>query len=132
MSTANVTVPDGPAGLLLSRDLIFTTKVIGTAQALGLKVVSAGNAALVSAMLAKWRPTAVFVDLAAGELVTPSELMAHRATCPGTTFIAFGSHVDADALQAARDAGCEEVMPRSRFSAELPELLRRHLSVESP
>lgn len=131
MNAAHFTVPDGPAGLLLSRDLFFTTKVVGTAQALGFQVVSAGNGAMVSALLAKWRPAVVFVDLAAGDLVTPSALIAHRAECPGTPFIAFGSHVDADALRAARDAGCEEVMPRSRFSAELAQILRRQLAAES-
>ncbi len=130
MNPANVKVPVGSAGLLLSRDLIFTTKVVGTAQALGLKVVSAGNAASVSAMLAQWKPLAVFVDLASGDLVSPSALVAHRADCPGTPFIAFGSHVDTEALQAAREAGCEEVMPRSRFAAELADILRRHLSAQ--
>ena len=128
MSTENITVPEGPVGLLLGRDLIFTTKVVGTAQALGLKVIPVGNAALISTMIARWRPVAVFVDLAAGDLVTPSALIGYQAECPGTPFIAFGSHVDADVLQAAREAGCAEVMPRSRFSAELPDLLRRYLS----
>jgi len=128
MNVEAVPTPAGPAGLLLSRDLIFTTKVVGTARALGLVVVSAGNAALASAMLQQWTPEAVFVDLAAGDLVAPSALAVYRAQAAGTAFVAFGSHVDAAALQAARDAGCEEVMPRSRFSAELPDLLRRHLS----
>ena len=125
MNPENVT-PEAPVGLLLSRDLIFTTKVIGTAQALGLKVVAAGNAS----RIADGKPAVVFVDLSAGDLVAPSALKSYRATCPGTPFIAFGSHVDVDALQAARDAGCDEVMPRSRFSAELPQLLRRYLAAQ--
>jgi len=40
--------------------------------------------------------------------------------------IAFGSHVDKARLDEARAAGCDEVMPRSRFSSELPALLRRY------
>ena len=107
--------------------MIFTTKVVGTARALGLNVISAGNAGMVSAMLLKWKPSAVFVDLSAGDLVSPPTLIAFRVESPGTPFVAFGSHVDAAALQAAREAGCEEVMPRSRFAAELPELLRRYV-----
>src|SRR5258708_25685616 len=48
---------------------------------------------------------------------------AFRASTP---VIAFGSHVATSRLQAARDAGCTEVMPRSRFSADLPELLTQY------
>jgi hypothetical protein len=44
----------------------------------------------------------------------------------GSSVLAFGSHVDAARLQQARDAGCAEVMPRSRLSNELPALLQHH------
>lgn len=118
----------GPAGLLLSRDLIFTSKVTGTARMLGHQVLTAGNSALVLAMIEQWHPRAVFVDLAAGDLVKPEALLAYKAAAgPATAFIAFGSHVDAEALAAAAAAGCDPVMPRSRFAAELPDLIRRFL-----
>lgn len=38
------------------------------------------------------------------------------------TVIGFASHVDDGLLQAARDAGCAEVLPRSRFFRRLAEL----------
>jgi DNA-binding NarL/FixJ family response regulator len=117
----------GPAGLLLSRDLIFTSKVTGTARALGVQVLVAGNRGLAAAMIEQWQPRAVFVDLAAGELVAPEAIVAYRTIAPGTPFVAFGSHVNTAALGAAKDAGCEVVMPRSRFTVELPELIRRLL-----
>ena len=41
----------------------------------------------------------------------------------GARVVAFGSHVDRATLDAARDAGCAEVLPRSRFFASIPELL---------
>lgn len=45
-------------------------------------------------------------------------------TIPGLpqTVIGFASHVDDGLLQAARDAGCAEVLPRSRFFRRLAEL----------
>ncbi|WZP00835.1 response regulator [Isosphaeraceae bacterium EP7] len=123
----DVPVPDGPAGLLLSRDLIFTSKVTGTARELGHRVIVAGNVALASAMLERWRPTVVLVDLAAGELVSVAALTAYRKLAPeGTPFLAFGSHVDTKALADAASAGCDPVMPRSRFTVELPALIRRY------
>jgi len=37
--------------------------------------------------------------------------------------VGYGSHVDADTLHAARVAGCDPVLPRSRFVEELPTAL---------
>src|SRR5260370_39404901 len=126
--------PEGsePSGLLLSRDLICTSKVTGTARALGHRVLVAGNNALAAAMIEQWQPKVVFVDLAAGELVNTPALVAYQKAAPtGTPFVAFGSHVDTDALAAARAAGCDPVLPRSKFSAELPELIRRYFEPAS-
>jgi CheY-like chemotaxis protein len=125
--TEPVPTPEGPAGLLLSRDLIFTSKVTGTARELGHRVMVAGNTALASTMIEQWHPKVVFVDLAAGDLVDPAALLAYQAQAPGTPFVAFGSHVDTAVLAAAKAAGCDPVLPRSKFSAELPDLIRRFL-----
>ena len=127
MSSGSVPTPGGPAGLLLSRDLIFTTKITGTAKALGKEVLAAGGSALASAMLSAWRPEVVFVDLAAGDLVAPAAIAAYREIVPGVPFVAFGSHVDTQALADAAKAGCDPVMPRSRFTAELPSLIATYL-----
>src|SRR5947209_12750869 len=107
----------GPAGLLLSRDLIFTAKITGTARALGHRVMVAGDAALASDMIARWRPKVVFVDLSSGDLASPAALVALRKLAPKTPFVAFGSHVDTEALAAASAAGCDPVLPRSRFAS---------------
>jgi len=119
---------DPISGVLLSRDLMFTVKITGTAKELGHRVQVAGNAELASGFIREHRPKAVFVDLAAGPLVAPETLKELLAIAgPGVPFIAFGSHVDAAALAAARAAGCDPVMPRSKFTMELPDLIRRYL-----
>ena len=41
----------------------------------------------------------------------------------GVRVVAFGSHVDRETLDAARAAGCEEVLPRSAFFRDLASLL---------
>ena len=124
-------MPDPAPGLLLCRDLMFTVKITGTAQALGRSVKVAGDLDRASALIAEVRPAAVFVDLAAGPLAGPEALAWLQAEAgPDVPFIAFGSHVDADALAAARDAGCREVMPRSKFTLQLPDLIRRYLGAE--
>ena len=117
-----------PTGLLLSRDLIFTSKITGTARELGYRFLVAGNVALARTMIEQQRPRVILVDLAAGEVVSPQSLIAYQQLAgPQTPLVAFGSHVDTESLAAAREAGCAEVMPRSKFSAELPALIRRFL-----
>ncbi len=49
----------------------------------------------------------------------------------GTSIIGFLSHVQGDLKQKAHDVGCDMVLPRSAFSQNLPQLLRRHGAVES-
>jgi len=51
----------------------------------------------------------------------------------GTSIIGFLSHVQGDLKQKAHEVGCDMVLPRSAFSQNLPQLLRRHgaMDVES-
>lgn len=44
----------------------------------------------------------------------------------GTSIIGFLSHVQGDLKLKAQEAGCDMVLPRSAFSQNLPQLLRRH------
>jgi CheY-like chemotaxis protein len=43
-----------------------------------------------------------------------------------TSIIGFLSHVQGDLKVKAQEAGCDMVLPRSAFSQNLPQLLRRH------
>lgn len=116
-----------PIGILISRDLMFTSKVTGTAHQLGLRVAVVPDCAAAAARVADSPVRGVFVDLA----LPDQNLAQFIAALPSDRrprVVAFGSHVATAQLQAARDAGCDEVLPRSRFSAELPDLLRRYLT----
>lgn len=61
-------------------------------------------------------------DLVVVDLSRPGVLEA-LAELEGVRTIGFGSHVDRDLLAAAVAAGCQEVLPRSRFFARVAELL---------
>jgi CheY-like chemotaxis protein len=121
MSAPNVS----RAALLVSRDLFFTSKVTGTADLMGIEVQVAADAQTASERLSAGDFGCVFVDLADTGL-DMAAFFRSLPTGPHPPVIAFGSHVATARLQAAREAGCDHVLPRSRFSAELPELLKKH------
>ena len=46
-----------------------------------------------------------------------------RAEKSGVRMVGFLSHVQVDLAEQARAAGCDEVMPRSKFTQNLAEIL---------
>lgn len=60
------------------------------------------------------------VDLTAPDAVAAIE----RAASAGVPVVAYGPHVDGDALAAARAAGATAVYPRGRFLMKTAELVR--------
>lgn len=64
---------------------------------------------------------AVEADLVLVDVGRPGVLDVLPALAARTRVVAFGSHVDTEVLDAARAAGCAEVLPRSRFFTRLPE-----------
>jgi CheY-like chemotaxis protein len=110
-----------PNGLLLSDDLIFTSRIVGTARDLGLTMRAYKTSAELLERVRQETPACVLVDLANRSLAI-AELMEELREI-GARVIAYGPHVDAAALRAAREAGCDLVLPRSRFVEELPARL---------
>ncbi|HVV99011.1 MAG TPA: hypothetical protein VHB77_01655 [Planctomycetaceae bacterium] len=114
------------AGLLLSRDLFFTSKIEGTAAALGYRVEVEDNRERALCRMGQEPFRCIFFDL-----TFPGFAVADvRSVLPAestTPIVAFGPHVDTARLDEARVAQCAEVLPRSRFSSELPALLDRYL-----
>ncbi len=121
---------DLAAVLLISRDLFFTSKVTGTADALGTRVEVAADIESAAQKVAGGAYRCIFIDLA-DEGLNVAAFFARLDRDKRPPVVAFGSHVAMARLQAARDAGCDEVMPRSRFSSSLPELLKRYTSAPS-
>ena len=121
-----MSAPDGSRkALLVSRDLFFTSRVTGTAELMGIEVQVAADAQSAAERLAAGDFSCIFIDLADVGL----DVAAFFAQLPPDAHppvIAFGSHVATARLQAAREAGCDQVLPRSRFSVELPDLLRKY------
>jgi CheY-like chemotaxis protein len=107
-------------GLMLCDDLMFFSRVSGAARAAGHSVRMVRTAADLLAAARTSPPPGVIIDLHNPGLDLPALLAELHAACPSRPrVIAYGSHVEADVLRAARDAGCDRVMPRSQFVSEL-------------
>jgi CheY-like chemotaxis protein len=115
--------------LLLSDDMLFTSRITGTAKALGLAVKAARSPDALTALARQQSPCCIIVDLANPGLKLPDLIQELRAACsPIPRLVAYGSHVDTATLRAAREAGCDPVLPRSKFVEDLPHALPEWLN----
>ena len=107
-------------GLVLSDDLIFFSRIAATAQAAGLAVRQAKSPTFLVEMARRDPPRGVIVDLQNPGLDLPALLAQLREVCPAMPrVIGYGSHVEAELLRNAREAGCDPVLPRSKFVKDL-------------
>jgi CheY-like chemotaxis protein len=120
------------AGLLLSDDFLWISRITGTAQALGLQITAVRTMAQLEQRAREEPPRCVILDLDLSHLVPGEVVQRLEAICPiRPRFTAFGSHVEVASLRAARAAGCDPVLPRSKMAEELPALLKEWLGSSS-
>jgi CheY-like chemotaxis protein len=105
-------------------DIFFQAKIVETARHLGLDLSTCATLDAFAGELAKAEPKLLLIDLSAR--ANPFEAIAHakaKAASAGVPMIAFYSHVQTDLAGRARAAGCENVMPRSKFTRDLATIL---------
>ena len=106
-------------------DLLFSSKIRATAKQAGVELAFARSRDEILAQARASRPTLVIFDLNSGKtdpLATLGALKADPALAAIRT-IGFASHVHTGLIEAARQAGADQVVPRSAFAARLPEIL---------
>jgi 2-keto-3-deoxy-6-phosphogluconate aldolase len=105
-------------------DLFFRARIEATAEAAGVRLIVSRTLAELEGRIDEAGGAGVLVDLALGTPDAAEAIAAlkRRAECP--VVVAWGSHVDAAAMDAARGAGADRVLARSAFTRRLPEILR--------
>jgi CheY-like chemotaxis protein len=115
-------------------DLFFMAKVQETARKLNVKVdfVKSDKEVLEMVAAGEEKPALIIIDLnhhTLKPLVVIPKLKAKFKK--ETSIIGFLSHLQGELKVKAQEAGCDMVLPRSAFSQNLPQLLRRHATSET-
>ena len=109
--------------VVLISDLIFETRIRETARQLGipLRVITAADD-----LADVFRDASgLVVDLnlsTADALDLTRRVKSEFATLP---IVAFCAHVQTELIAQAGEAGADQVLPRSTFTEQLPQILRR-------
>ena len=109
--------------VILIRDLILGSRVVAAAKNAGVTF----NHVRDPAKLAGAAGRRLILDLNQEGAIAAAGVW--KAAGEGRLAVGFVSHVDAQTANAARDAGIDKVMARSRFVEVLPALLAGDLSL---
>jgi CheY-like chemotaxis protein len=112
------------------RDLFFSIRIKETLQAHGYLVAIANSARALAEALTAAPPALIILDLNFRGIDPPAtiaQLKANPAT-QAIPILAFGSHLDHAARDAAKAAGADRVVPNSKLAEDLPALARRYTS----
>ncbi len=112
-------------------DLFFGAKIAETAHRLHVPLALVRSPEDLVDKLRADRPGLVIFDLNA-EGCRPLEAIRRVRADPDlrdTALLGFFSHVQHDLKVAAAEAGCDRIVPRSVFTADLPDILRPYAVV---
>jgi CheY-like chemotaxis protein len=107
-------------------DLMFASRISSAAKALGVEIAFARSPeAIVEAVRTK-APRLVILDLNSAKVRPLEAIAALKADAALATVptVGFVSHVQADLIAEARRAGVDQVLARSAFVTQLPQLLQ--------
>jgi two-component system chemotaxis sensor kinase CheA len=110
-------------------DLLFSSKIRTVSKQVGAEVVFARSPQeiLDKARSGGAQLTLVLFDLNSAKTDPLNTIAAIKADpdLSRVPVLGFASHVHVDLIRAARQAGADDVLPRSAFAANLPDILGR-------
>lgn len=121
-------MPKSTSILAVCDDLFFVVKINDTARRSGLVPQFVKSAEDLLAKAAAEKPLLIIIDLNVKSLDAVGLISRLRAedSLKNVSILAFVSHVEADLKLKAQSAGASMVLARSAFSANLPQIFKRH------
>lgn len=110
--------------VLFTNDLMFQSRIKSIVENSGNQLIVARKQDGVQNQLSPGQtPSLAVFDLSFRGINLESAVANLREQYPGIKLIAYGPHVDVDALQQASDLGIDEVMTRGQFDRNLSVVL---------
>ena len=106
-------------------DLLFSSKIRATAKQAGVDVTFARSPQEIIDQARAQKPSLIVFDLNSGKTDPVATIAALKgdAALNATRVLGFASHVHTELIASARNAGADQVLPRSAFAANLTEIL---------
>lgn len=111
------------AVVAMVRDFISSAKIRSTGEAVGTPVLIVDSVPALRTALTANPVQLLIVDMSMtshDSILSISVAKTHR---PKPKILAFVAHVQQELMQMAKQGGADTVMPRSKFSVDLPALL---------
>jgi DNA-binding response OmpR family regulator len=115
--------------LALEKDLFFSVKMRDTLRHHGMEVTTVRTLSAFEQRLTSTeneQPVLVIVNTATAGVDWEAAIRAARAR--GLPVLAFGSHMDLEARAKALEAGAQKVVANSKFTSDMPGLVKRMLN----
>ena len=115
--------------LALEKDLFFSVKMRDTLRHHDMEVKTVRTLAAFEQGLTaagEEKPALVIVNTATTGVDWEAAIRQARAS--GYAVLAFGSHMDLEARARAIEAGAQRIVANSKFTSDMPELVKRMLS----
>ena len=116
-----------PSVVAVVDDLFFVSKLQETARQVGAPLAIVRTAAFHLDNLRQQKPALIIFDLntTSGNTAELIRQLKSDTELKEIPVVAFFSHVQVELQRAAQEAGCDKILPRSQFTATLPQLLRQ-------
>ena len=114
--------------LALEKDLFFSVKMRDTLRHHGIEVKTVRNLpAFEERLTAKDERLLALVIVNTATIGVDWESAIRKARIAGLKVLAFGSHMDLEARSKALEAGAQRVVANSKFTSDMPGLVKRML-----
>ncbi len=110
-------------GIAIVSDMIFATRITGTAEKIGTKCRVVNDPDALQDALESGKPRTVLVDMNCDGISPEEAIRTMKSQCTNARVVAFFSHVQTELKEQAKAAGADDAWPRSVFVQRLPELL---------
>ena len=119
--------------VFFTTDLLFPSRVGGVARRHGvaMEIVTSAESLFTKIDDDHERPLVVLLDLNCSVVDAAQIVPRLKSLSHPPAIIAFGPHVHEAKLGAARDTGCDLVLTRGQFDAQMEAILTRYLSETS-